>query len=262
MSTDPAVHVEHLTFGYGDEPVLEDVSFQVERGEFLGVIGPNGGGKTTLLRIILGLERDYRGRVRVLGEDPARSVGWRQRVGVVPQNRDLAPRFPIRARDVVEMGTVVRGRPRIALTERARLVDEALALVGATSWKDRPLWQLSGGQRQRVFVARALVSRPELLLLDEPTVGVDAEGQDLLLDWIARWRETRTLTVILVSHDVGVIAPLADKLACLNRKLHFHDRPDRLTGEDIQRTYGCPAEVLFHSGTTVPHIVLKEHRHG
>lgn len=254
------VHVEGLRFAYGMHPVLDDVSFAVDPGEFLGVIGPNGGGKTTLLRILLGLEKNYTGTVRVFGENPARSMKWRQRVGVVPQFRDLPLRFPICAREVVEMGTQVRGM-KISRAERRERTEEALALVGASAFADRPLRQLSGGQKQRVFVARALAMRPELLLLDEPTVGVDMEGQDLLLEWITLWKREREMTVMLVSHDIGVIAPLVDKLACLNIQLHFHDRPDRLTGETIQKAYGCPAEVIFHSGHAVPHIVLKEHRH-
>jgi zinc transport system ATP-binding protein len=260
MSAIPVIEVEQLSFAYGEHAVLEDVSLSVQAGEFLGVIGPNGGGKTTLLRILLGLETRFGGRVRVFGEEPARSLAWRKRVGVVPQHRDLPPRFPIRARELVEMGTVVRGF-RLARAERRERAEEALALVGAAAYAERPLRVLSGGQKQRVFLARALAARPELLLLDEPTVGVDMEGQDLLLDWIARWKREREMTVMLISHDIGVIAPLVDKLACLNVQLHFHDRPDRLTGEAIQKAYGCPAEVLFHSASSVPHVVLKEHKH-
>jgi zinc transport system ATP-binding protein len=261
MSSEPVIFLDHLTFRYGTQTVLEDVSLQVDRGEFLGVIGPNGGGKTTILRVMLGLEASYQGDVRIFGEVPSKDITWRRRVGVVPQSRDLTPRFPICAREVVELGMYVRGAPRIAAAERRRRVDETLALVGASEYASRPLWELSGGQKQRVFVARALVNKPELLLLDEPTVGVDAEGQDLLLEWIAHWKAEAGITVVLVTHDVGVVATLADKLACLNVRLHFHDRPDRLTGDDIQKTYGCPAEVIFHSAMAIPHTVLKEHRH-
>jgi zinc transport system ATP-binding protein len=261
MSSAPIIELDHVTFRYGDQTVLEDVSMRVEPGEFLGVIGPNGGGKTTILRVMLGLETGYQGSVKILGEVPSKSFAWRRRVGVVPQHRDLTPRFPIRAGDVVALGMVVRGAPSVPRSERRSRVEEALSLVGASGYADRPLWELSGGQRQRVFVARALVNKPELLLLDEPTVGVDAEGQDLLLEWIAHWKQEAGITVVLVTHDVGVVATLADKLACLNVRLHFHDRPDRLTGDDIQKTYGCPAEVIFHSAMAIPHTVLKEHRH-
>ena len=241
--------------------MLEDVNLDVQQGEFLGIIGPNGGGKTTLLRVLLGLETAYQGSVSVFGETPHAGHGWRKRTGVVPQNRVIPPHFPIPARDVVEMGTQVRGLAPMSKIERKQRVEDALAFVEATGYADKPLWQLSGGQKQRIFVARALVLQPELLLLDEPTVGVDARGQDLLLTWIADWRKQSNITVVLVSHDIGVIAPLADTLACLNVRVHFHDRPDRLTGEAIERAYGCPAEVLFHSHHSVPHRMLEEHRH-
>jgi zinc transport system ATP-binding protein len=261
MSQSAVIDINNLTFRYGEQTALENVSLQVQPGEFLGVIGPNGGGKTTLLRVLLGLERTHDGTVRVFGVDPARSNSWRCRVGVVPQHRDLPPRFPIRAREVVELGTYMVGAPRLSRAERASRVEEALTLVGAAHYGSRPLRELSGGQKQRIFVARALALKPELLLLDEPTVGVDAEGQDLMLEWISRWRTEKGLTVVLVTHDIGVIAPLADKLACLNSHLHFHGKPDHLTGEDIQKAYGCPAEVVFHSGDVVPHVVLREHHH-
>jgi zinc transport system ATP-binding protein len=260
MPENAIIEVENLSFAYREQRVLEDVSLSVCAGEFLGVIGPNGGGKTTLLRILLGLETRYQGRVRVFGEEPSSGMPWRKRVGVVPQHRDLPMRFPARAREVVEMGTFVRG-VHLTRAERKSRAAEALALVGAAAYADHPLGQLSGGQKQRVLVARALAAKPDLLLLDEPTVGVDLEGQDLLLEWIARWRREREMTVVLISHDVGVIAPLVDKLACLNVQLFFHDRPDLLTGEAIQKAYGCPAEVLFHSAHAVPHVVLKEHKH-
>lgn len=260
MTNSPVIEVEHLSFSYGEQTVLDDVSLRVHGGEFLGLIGPNGGGKTTLLNVLLGLARGCSGHVRVFGDDPLRAHGWRRRVGFVPQQHSFPLRFPIRGRDVVELGTHVRGAPLRTRAERAAMTEEALVLVGARSYADRPLWQLSGGQKQRILVARALAAKPDLLLLDEPTVGVDAEGQDLLFEWIARWKKETNLTVVLVSHDVGVIAPLADKLACLNVRLHFHDRPERLTGEAIEKTYGCPAEVIFHSRHAVPHTVLGEHR--
>lgn len=134
MASNPVIDVDHLTFRYGEHAALHDVSLRVERGEFLGVIGPNGGGKTTLLRILLGLERNYQGVVKLFGEDPARTHAWRARVGVVPQHRDLAPRFPIRARDVVELGTYMLGAPRLSKAERRDRVEAALALVGAEEW--------------------------------------------------------------------------------------------------------------------------------
>ena len=261
MNRSSIISVKDLSFSYGEQKVLDNINLDVQQGEFLGIIGPNGGGKTTLLRILLGLEKEYSGSVKVFGETPHDSHAWRGMTGVVPQNRVIPPHFPVLARDVVEMGTHVRGVPEMSRKEREGRVNDALSFVEATGYADKPLWQLSGGQRQRVFVARALALRPKLLLLDEPTVGVDARGQDLLLQWISKWRKESEMTVVLVSHDIGVIAPLADTLACLNVRVHFHGRPDSLTGEAIEQAYGCPAEVLFHSAHAVPHRVLQEHRH-
>ena len=259
-SPESIISIEHLTFRYGTQPVLDDISMEVMRGEFVGLIGPNGGGKTTLLRLLIGLESPQSGGITVFGEQPDRSNKWRPKVGVVPQFMTIAHRFPVLARDVVEMGTYVRGMAPLSDKDRRQRVEDSLEMVGATAYRDKSMWDLSGGIRQRIFVARALACRPELLLLDEPTVGVDAQGQDLLYEWIETWRKERNLTVILISHDVGVIAPLCDKLACLNIQLHFHDRPDKFTGDAVQKAYGCPAEVVFHS-TSMPHRVVGEHRH-
>ncbi len=256
----PVIDIQSLTYVRGGAKILDNISLRLEAGEFLGIIGPNGGGKTTLLRILTGLERDYEGDVKLYGHDPSSSHQWRARVGVVPQRTDFPLRFPILAHEVVEMGTRARGA-KLSKQQRTTRVQDALRLVGADSYAHRPLRELSGGQRQRVFIARALAAEPELLFLDEPTVGVDAFGQDLLLRWMAEWRRTKNLSVVLITHDVGMITPLVDKIACLNVRLHFHDRPDQLTGADIENTYGCPAEMIFHSAHTVPHRVLGKHSH-
>jgi zinc transport system ATP-binding protein len=259
-SPDSIISIKNLSFRYGSQIVLENITLDVLRGEFVGLIGPNGGGKTTLLKLLVGLESPQSGSISIFGERPDRSYQWRSKIGVVPQFMTTAHKFPLLARDVVEMGTYVRGMGPLSRAERKQRVSETLEMVGAAEYGDKPMWDLSGGYRQRILVARALACKPELLLLDEPTVGVDAQGQDLLYEWIGKWRRERNLTVMLISHDVGVIAPLCDKLACLNVQLHFHDRPDKFTGDTVQKAYGCPAEVVFHS-TTIPHRVVGEHKH-
>lgn len=254
------ISIQDLTFRYGTQTILEHVSLEVSRGEFVGLIGPNGGGKTTLLKLLIGLEKPLSGSISIFGERTDRSNKWRTRIGVVPQFQADIPRFPVLVRDVVEMGLYVRGRSALPRREREQRIHESLEMVGATQFANKPLRELSGGQRQRVFVAKALAGRPDLLLLDEPTVGVDSHGQDLLYNWIRTWRTERDLTVMLISHDVGVIAPICDKLACLNIQLHFHDRPDKFTGETVEKVYGCPAELVFHS-KAIPHRVVGEHTH-
>lgn len=257
-SAENIVRMSNLSFRYGETAVLEHVSLEVQRGEFLGLIGPNGGGKTTLLRLLLGLEKPQSGNVLLFGADPRESRAWRLKTGVVPQYRETPQRFPLRVHDLVAMGLTVRGAPALKADERRQRIHRVLQRVGISALEMRPVRELSGGQRQRALIARALVNDPELLVLDEPTVGVDAHGQDLLLQWINSWRQESRLTVILVSHDIGVIAPLADRLACLNLRLHFHDRPDRLTGAAIEQAYGCPAELIFHSHD-LPHRVVGKH---
>lgn len=232
----------------------------VERGAFVGLIGPNGGGKSTLLKLLLGLEVPQQGEVRIFGEDPGTGARWRSKVGHVPQQREFTARFPVSARQVVAMGLLARGLPSHSVTKQHELTEAALLRVGMSEHADKTWWTLSGGQKQRILIARALVHEPELLLLDEPTVGVDARGQDQLNQWLTQWRDERNLTVVLVSHDIGAISPVCDLLACLNVNLHFHDQPEKLSGAALEKTYGCPAELVFHD-RTLPHRVVGHHEH-
>ncbi len=254
------VSLTDVTFRYGDTPALESVSLTLEAGAFVGLIGPNGGGKSTLLKLLLGLERPQSGSVRVFGEDPMTGNNWRKRVGHVPQQREFTARFPVTAEQVVSMGLLAYGVPRLDKQQQQEKTQTAIERVGMTPHAKKTWWTLSGGQKQRILVARALVHEPELLLLDEPTVGVDAQGQDLLNKWLAEWRTERNLTVILVSHDIGAISPICDRLACLNVQLHFHDKPEKLTSEDIEKIYGCPAKLVFHDHS-FPHMVVGPHDH-
>ncbi|MBL0061373.1 MAG: metal ABC transporter ATP-binding protein [bacterium] len=254
------VSLSNVTFRYGTTAALENVTLSVEAGVFVGLIGPNGGGKSTLLKLLLGLEQPQSGTVRVFGEDPVTGTKWRSKVGHVPQQREFTTRFPVSAEQVVSMGLLARGLPEYSSAQQHDMTHLALHRVGMEAHTNKTWWTLSGGQKQRVLIARALVHEPELLLLDEPTVGVDARGQDQLNQWLSEWRTERNLTVILVSHDIGAISPVCDRLACLNVSLHFHDRPENLSGEDLEKTYGCPAELVFHDHS-LPHRVVGPHEH-
>lgn len=254
------ISLKNVGFRYGSSAALEDVTLSVESGVFVGLIGPNGGGKSTLLKLILGLEAPQSGEVRVFGENPATGMHWRKKIGHVPQQREFTTRFPISAEQVVALGLLARGLPDYSDSQQRDMTVRALHHVGMEAHAKRTWWTLSGGQKQRILIARALVHEPELLLLDEPTVGVDARGQDLLNQWLSEWRVERKLTVILVSHDIGAISPFCDRLACLNVNLHFHDRPEKLSGEAIEKTYGCPAELVFHDHS-LPHRVVGPHEH-
>ena len=242
---EPIVDVEHVSFAYRDEPVLEDVTLTVRRGMFLGLVGPNGSGKTTLLRLILGLERPQAGRVRLFGEEVHRFRQW-HRVGYVPQRVGAHLRgFPATVAEVVLTGrTARRGLLRRLGPEDRAKAYQALALVGLESLAGRPIGQLSGGQQQRVFIARALAGEPELLILDEPTVGVDAGSQAQFYAMLRQLRQELGLTVILVSHDIGAITEEVSHLACLHRRLFFHGPPDQFRGFDA--LYGHPVTLVRH----------------
>lgn len=238
---EPAVQVEGLTFSYpgSDAPALENVSLSVAQGGRLGILGPNGGGKSTLLKIVLGLLRPQAGRVVVFGREPV-AADRAGMVGYVPQGLEVEKGFPLSVRQVVELAVswrmpAWRGLPDAEL-ER---VESLLGLVGAAGFAEKPIGSLSGGQLQRVMIARALAPRPKLLVLDEPTVGIDAAGQAQFASLLAAVHAQTGVTMLIVSHDIRAIAAGCDRVACLSRKLHFHDAPSGLTP-------GVLAEVFAH----------------
>lgn len=246
-TADPVLELERVWFRFGPEPVLEDVSLRVEPGEFVGLIGPNGSGKTTLLRIALGLLQPLQGKVRLFGQDMGGFRDWR-RVGYVPQKATAQlGGFPATVREVVLTGRVANrglGLP-FGAADRAA-ADRALARAGIASLAGRPIGELSGGQQQRALIARALASEPDLLLLDEPTVGVDRAAQEAFYGLLRRLRGETGLAIVLVSHDIGVVTKEVTRLACLNRRLHYHGDPGLCTDEMLSAFYGHPVEVVTH----------------
>jgi zinc transport system ATP-binding protein len=244
---DVVAEVAHVCVDYGGERVLDEVALQIRAGDFLGVIGPNGSGKTTLLRVLLGLIRPSCGHARLFGTDVRTFRDWR-RVGYVPQKALFESRFPASVSEVVASGrSGVTGLGRRLGSADHRAVLEALVTVGLRDARERLIGRLSQGQQQRVLIARALVHSPELLLLDEPTVGVDPEAQEqfyALLRYLNR--ELRT-TLVLVSHDVSVIAREVSELACLNRTLVFHGDPDEAVRSGaLEHLYRPDSLVVSH----------------
>ena len=257
------IEIEGLTLSFGGVPVLENVDLAVERGDFLAVLGPNGGGKSTLLKVMLGLLKPDSGTVRVLGAPVGEAGG---RIGYLPQHTHVSGSFPISVLDAVRMGMVSPGLGRIAGFgggERRTGGGRAAPWSGWTCSTTRiaPLADLSGGQKQRVFIARAVVGDPELLLLDEPTASVDTKSRNSLFRLLAELN--REMTVVMVSHDISSLASGVKSVACVNRTLHFHHAPE-LTGEMFKMGYGddgepcCPVELVTHGD--VPHRVLGRHR--
>lgn len=233
-----AICLDGVGFAYGELVALEDVTLHIDRGCNLGIIGPNGGGKTTLLKCMLGLLEGYSGSIRVMGMSPTEVCKRGDVVGYVPQVHDFESRFPVSVRQVIEMGLCGKvglfGKPTRADRER---VDELMEQVGIGHLAERPIGDLSGGQRQRAFIARGLVAGPQILLLDEPLVGVDLGGQKQFADLIQKLQSELGLTVVIVSHDLRSIAACCEKVACLARTVHFHDSPDGLTSEILHEVF-------------------------
>ncbi len=253
------IEFENVDFSYNGSPVLTGVSFKVSAGEYLAVMGPNGGGKSTLLKLMLGIVRPERGRITVLGGPPGATGG---RIGYLPQASGFSGAFPITVLEAVKLGMVKPGFVGISGFSGGRAQEEKaramLKRVGMEGFEQRPLPNLSGGQRQRVFIARALVSDPELLLLDEPTAGVDAPSQIMLFELLAELN--KRITIVMVSHDISAVARGVKSIACVNRSLHFHAAPE-MTEEMFRSSFGydeaCPVELVTHGN--IPHRVLEHH---
>jgi len=248
-----AISVKDLWLFRGDHPVLEDINLDVVEGDFMGLIGPNGGGKTTFLKVLLGMIKPDKGSVEIMGLDP---IAARKFIGYVPQKNIFDQNFPVTALDVVLMGRYSRAglfkRYGQKDKEEAR---KSLRAVGMEEDADIEIGSLSGGEQQRIFVARSLVSNPKLLLLDEPATGIDAAQQTEFYDLLSRLNKSRGITIVMVSHDLTAVSRYVSKLACLNQRLYYHGT-DELTEEDVEKAYGCPVDMIAH-GT--PHRVLKEH---
>jgi len=257
----PAIEISDLWFSYGGAPVLEQVNLTLPAGDFLAVLGPNGGGKSTLLKLLLGLAQPGGGSVRVLGQ-PAGQAGGR--IGYLPQFTQVSASFPITVLGAVQLGLVRPGfdwfKGRAERARERQAAQEALARVGLAEHARRRLSDLSGGQRQRVFIARAIVSGPELLLLDEPTASVDGKSRQELMALLAELN--RDMTIVMVSHDMSTVDGCVKSIACVNRTLHLH-ADSRLTPQifaeamGIDLVAGCPVELLAHG--PVPHRVVLAH---
>ncbi|HII03095.1 TPA: ABC transporter ATP-binding protein [Methanosarcinaceae archaeon] len=249
------IELKDVWVRYGNQVILEAVNLELEKPEgLLGIIGPNGGGKTTLLKVFLGLLKPYRGSVKLFGKTPEKS---RDLVGYVPQYKRFDFDFPISVWEVVLTGRMSHtGFLKKYSDEDKKAAEEALKTVEMFQYRDRQIGQLSGGQRQRVFIARALATNPKLLLLDEPNSGLDPHMQDELYRLLDRLKND--MAIIMVTHDLSAVSVYVDKIACLNRKLHYHNSKE-IRVEDLEATYQCPVELIAHG---VPHRVLDKHNGG
>ncbi|HVP27917.1 MAG TPA: ABC transporter ATP-binding protein [Myxococcota bacterium] len=250
MSEGVVVRFEDVSIERGGVPVLEGISFSLRAGHFLGVVGPNGAGKTTLLRAMLGLVPITAGRIEVFGARPGMAPTG---VGYVPQRQAIAPTFPATVRDIVMMGRL-RG---LGLLQRARAEDQeavarSLARVGMHEHAARPIGRLSGGEQRRALLAQALCASQQLLVLDEPTIGLDLPAEQAFYELLRSLEDELGLTVIAVSHDLVALAAEADELICINRTMHVHGNPGEVVhSHALREAYRC--EFNFIAGELAHH---------
>ncbi len=240
MTASPVVELTDVEFGYTASPVVHDISLRVDSGEYVAVVGPNGSGKSTLMKLMLGLLTPDAGTARLFDE-PAHRFDDGSRIGYVAQHASVAKEMPITVREVVKMGRFPHvGFGRLSKADHA-VVDDALETVGMTAFADRRVTQLSGGQRQRAFIARALAGEADLLVLDEPTVGVDAESVEAFYRLLESLNDDG-ITVLLIEHDLGAVAEHAERVVCLNREIYFDGPTDEFVESDaLARAFGTAA---------------------
>ena len=218
------VEINNLTVKYPDVKALEDVSFVVNEGDFLGIIGPNGAGKSTLFDAMLNLNTKYEGTIRFFGQDIKKSKKYLKEIGYVPQKPIFEKNFPVTVRDVVQMG--VRNE------SNNKKIDEVLQQLWIHELGNRRIGELSGGQQQRVFIAKALISNPKILILDEPVTGIDQQSMELFYSILRELNSKQKITIIWSSHDLDAVNKLANHVACLNRTLFFHGESEEFFSDD------------------------------
>lgn len=240
-----AIEIKHLEFGYGKTKVFTDENLNIDEHDFVAIIGPNGGGKSTLMKLMVGLEKPSSGEVRLFGEKvPTRKVA----VGYVPQNTNKNLDFPITVGECVATG-------KSGLSAKSPEVAAALERVKMSGFATRRLGELSGGERQRVLIARSLVCNPRILFLDEPSNNIDVAGIESLYSMLAEFSES--MTIVIVTHDLMALSHKVKSVVCVNRNIHYHEGAS-LTEEMLHSTYGCEVDLIAHG---VPHRVLGSHDH-
>jgi len=248
--SDLLLSIEHASVKLDSTTVLEDVSFQIKGDDFIGVIGPNGGGKTTLVRLMLGLVKPAKGRVKYM---IPHGTG-KSKIGYLPQVHEFDKQFPIIVQDVVLSG--LPHRKKIISKHSREEIEKAhywMERLGITSLRKKTIGNLSGGEMQRAFLCRSLISEPELLILDEPDTYVDNLFEKELYEELKELN--KKMAIVLVSHDVGTITSYIKGIACVNRYLHYH--PSNIITEKQLAAYNCPVQLITHG--EVPHTVLPKH---
>ncbi|MFZ3588174.1 metal ABC transporter ATP-binding protein [Bacillus sp. DJP31] len=249
MANQTIMEIEHLSFRYNQQKVLDDINISIPKGAFLGLVGPNGSGKSTLLKCLLGLLHPSEGSIKLFGEKIENFKEW-HKIGYVSQKANsFNSGFPATVFEVVTTGLVSKKGlfRRITSTDK-ELIRHAIEAVGMNEFMNRNIGELSGGQQQRVFIARALVSEPELLILDEPTVGVDSKTVHNFYQMLGSLNVEKKITLLLVTHDIGTITDKVSHVACLNNHLHFHGNTEEFSKQqdNLSDFYGHHVHVLTH----------------
>lgn len=245
---DPLIKIQNLTVGYDKTPVLQNVNIEIFENDFLGVIGPNGGGKTTLIKAILGLLKPMEGKID-FRSDINRN---KKPIGYLPQVKHIDRKFPITVSDVVKSGLMMQNSS-VSSGEVKQKVADLLQETGIFEIRNKAIGELSGGQMQRVFLCRALISNPKILILDEPDTFVDNRFEGELYEKLRLLNDD--IAIILVSHDMGTIVKYVKTIACVNGNLHYHPS-NKITQRDLDE-YNCPIQIIKYG--EVPHIILKHH---
>lgn len=246
---EPLIKIKNLTLGYDKEPVLRGVNLEIFDTDFLGMIGPNGGGKTTLLKAILGLLRPMKGEI-VFRKDVDKK---KRPMGYLPQVKHIDRNFPITVYEVVRSGSMMENSSKVSKAEIRERTEQLLLEMGIEHIHNKAIGELSGGQMQRVFLCRALISNPKILILDEPDTFVDNRFEGELYEKLKQLNNH--MAIILVSHDVGTISSYVKTIACVNGELHYH--PDNIITQEQLNSYNCPIKLITHG--EIPHTVLKHH---
>ena len=245
---EPLIQIEDLTVGYNREPVLKRVNLAIYEQDFVGIIGPNGGGKTTLLKAILGLLKPYSGKIKFRNDFNSS----KKPIGYLPQVKHIDQKFPITVIEVVRSGPMIK-KNNPSKSGKKNKVNALLKEMGINNLKDKAIGELSGGQMQRVFLCRAVISNPKVLILDEPDTFVDNRFEGELYERLRQLNQT--MAIMLVSHDVGTISSYVKTIACVNRNLHYH-ASNTISQEQLD-SYNCPIQIISHG--EIPHTVLKHH---
>lgn len=246
----PLITMKQVNFAYDNKQALKDINLEITTGAFLGLVGPNGGGKTTLIKLLLGLEKPQQGTITLFDKNIADFKQW-SKIGFVSQKANSFNRgFPATVREVVSTGLTAKiGYFHFFKKQDKQKIEDAIEMVGMKEYINKNIGDLSGGQQQRIFIARSLVSNPALLILDEPTVGIDTENVQKFYELLHRLNNDNNITLILVSHDIGTMTKHANGIACLNKSLHFHGDTtsfSNLTEQELSRLYGHDLNLVTH----------------